>query len=53
MGYKLRFVQKFELGKSPEFLAIEKQFALFEEQYPEFPKGRRYLPLTGMHLPIL
>lgn|SRR5665647_1895142 len=49
MGYKLRFVQKFELGRSPEFIAIEKQFAQFEEQYPEFPKGRRYLPLTGMH----
>lgn len=49
MSYKLRFVQKFELGKSSEFLDIEKQFARFEEQYPEFPKGRRYLPLTGMH----
>lgn len=49
MSYKLRFVQKFILGKSIEFLEIEKQFAEFEKQYPEFPKGRRYLPLSGIH----
>jgi hypothetical protein len=49
MSYKLRFVQKFQPGNSIEFLEIEKQFAGFEEKYPEFPKGKRYLPLTGMH----
>lgn len=47
MPYKLRFVQKFVLAKAKEFLEVEKQFALFEGKYPEFPKGKRYLPLTG------
>lgn len=47
MPYKLRFVQRFVLAKTREFLEIEKQFAAFEEQYHEFPKGKRYLPLTG------
>lgn len=49
MGYKLRFVQKIEMGKIDEFLELEKQFAQFEQQYPEFPEGNRYLPLSGMH----
>jgi len=47
MSYKLRFVQVFQLSKATEFLAIEKQFAAFEEKYPEFPKGTRYLPISG------
>jgi hypothetical protein len=49
MGYKLRFVQKFQLSKAIEFLEIEKQFEEFEQRYPEFPKGKRYLPICGMH----
>jgi len=47
MSYKLRFVQKFVLAKTREFLDIEKQFAAFEKNYPDFPKGKRYVPLTG------
>jgi len=47
MSYKLRFVQKFQLGNTKEFLEIEKQFEAFEQKYPDFPKGKRYLPLTG------
>jgi hypothetical protein len=47
MPYKLRFVQKFILAETDAFNAIEKQFAEFENQYPEFPKGRRYNPLVG------
>ena len=30
-------------------MKIERQFASFENQYPEFPKGRRYVPHTGAH----
>ena len=47
MSYKLRFVQVFSMANAREYLAIEKQFAAFEKKYPEFPKGKRYLPLTG------
>jgi hypothetical protein len=47
MSYKLRFVQHFKLGQAKEYLAIEKQFADLEQQHPEFPKGTRYMPVTG------
>lgn len=47
MSYKLRFVQNFRQDKIKEYLELEKQFAGMEEKYPEFPKGRRYLPVTG------
>lgn len=47
MPYKLRFVQRFELANTDEFIRIEKQFDEFEQKYPEFPKGRRYVPMTG------
>ncbi len=47
MAYKLRFVQEFEEGRRAEFLALEKQFAVLERENPAFPKGRRYLPLSG------
>ena len=47
MSYKLRFVQIFKQEKIKEYLAIEQQFARMEVQYPEFPKGKRYLPCTG------
>ncbi|MGL4632262.1 MAG: hypothetical protein ACRCVT_13755 [Leadbetterella sp.] len=49
MPYKLRFVQKFSIEHSAEFLEIEKQFEEFENVYPEFPKGKRYLPLSGQN----
>ncbi|UXX80977.1 hypothetical protein N7E81_07680 [Reichenbachiella carrageenanivorans] len=51
MSYKLRFIQRFQLDKTAEFMAIEKQFAAFETQYPDFPKGRRYVPHVGS-LPV-
>ena len=47
MSYKLRFVQVFKMPNAKEYLSIEKQFAAFEVKYPEFPKGKRYLPLSG------
>ena len=47
MSYKLRFVQQFQLNKTAEFMQIEKQFAKFEEEFPDFPKGKRYIPQTG------
>lgn len=47
MAYKLRFVQHIRMDKVKEYLDIEKQFASLEQQYPEFPKGKRYMPVTG------
>lgn len=47
MSYKLRMVQKFKLEHAKEFMAIEKQFAEFENKYDEVPKGKRYIPLCS------
>ena len=44
MSYKLRFVQKFEQKNTEEFVELERKFAEFEKMYPEFPKGKRYVP---------
>lgn len=44
MAYKLRFVQKFQESHRKEFLELEAQFLALEKRYPEFPKGKRYLP---------
>ena len=49
MTYKLRFIQKFKVSHTKEFLEIEKQFAQFEEKYSEFPKGTRYIPYSGLN----
>jgi hypothetical protein len=47
MSYKLRFVQKFKKGKQKEFLFLEKKFIDLEEKIKDFPKGRRYITMTG------
>jgi len=47
MTYKLRFVQNFVLRYAREYLELEKEFEKFEQMYPEAPKGKRYLALSG------
>jgi len=47
MAYKLRFIQRFKHRKTEEFLEIEKKFEQFEKDFPEFPKGKRFLPHSG------
>ena len=47
MSYKLRFVQHFRQDHSKEFLALEKLFVDLENKAPDFPKGRRYIPVSG------
>ena len=47
MSYKLRFVQTFKQENAKEYLAFEKQFAALEDRYPEFPRGKRYIPCAG------
>lgn len=47
LRYKLRFVQHFKQEYVKEYLAMEKDFEKLEAEAPNFPKGRRYLPVTG------
>lgn len=47
MKYKLRFVQRFKQEYIREYLELEKEFERLEAETAEFPKGRRYLPVTG------
>ncbi|MGV8096360.1 MAG: hypothetical protein AB2L24_31275 [Mangrovibacterium sp.] len=47
MSYKLRFVQIFKEENTKEYLEIEKRFAEFEKNYPEAPKGKRYISCSG------
>jgi hypothetical protein len=47
MSYKLRFVQIFKQENAKEYLELEKQFELFEQESPEVPKGKRYIPCAG------
>jgi hypothetical protein len=44
MAFKLRFVQKFEQKDTEAFVELERRFAEYERDYPEFPKGKRYFP---------
>jgi hypothetical protein len=47
MSFKLRFVQRFKQEYISEYLEMEKRFIEMEQKYPEFPRGKRYLPYTG------
>ena len=47
MSFKLRFVQRFKQEYSREYLAMEKEFERLELESPGFPKGKRYLPVSG------
>lgn len=44
---KLRFVQRFSEQHRAAFLSYEAQFAQLERDDPDFPKGRRYLSMSG------
>jgi hypothetical protein len=47
MSYKLRFVQHFRLEHAKEYLDLEKLFVDLEKKAEGFPKGTRYIPVTG------
>lgn len=47
MTYRLRFVQHFKEPNRKEFLELEKKFIELEQTIKEFPKGKRFMPLTG------
>lgn len=48
MAYKMRLIQKYQIGKEDLFWDLEKQFAELEKRRPDFPKGRRYKPVSAM-----
>ena len=47
MSYKLRFVQHFRQENEKEYLELEKLFVDLESKAKDFPKGKRYMPVTG------
>ena len=47
MSYKLRFVQHFRQENGKEYLELEKLFVDLESKAKDFPKGKRYMPVTG------
>jgi len=48
MSIRMRIVQQFEVQHQTEFMDLEKQFAALEAQRPDFPKGRRLKPISGV-----
>ena len=47
MPYKLQFKQEFLEAYKQEYLAIEQEFVILERSNPDFPKGKRFLTLSG------
>ena len=47
MSYKLRFVQHFRQENGKEYLELEKLFVDLESKAKDFPKGKRYMPVSG------
>jgi hypothetical protein len=47
MSYKLRFVQHFRQENEKEYLELEKLFVDLESKAKDFPKGKRYMPVSG------
>ena len=48
MPYKLRLIQQYQVSKEKEFWDLEMKFAELEKRRPDFPKGRRLKPVSGM-----
>jgi len=47
MAYILRILQRFHPEDRAAFLRLEQQFAAMEKERPDFPRGRRSVPVTG------
>jgi hypothetical protein len=48
MAYKMRLIQKYQVGKEDLFWDLEKKFAALEKRRKDFPKGRRFKPVSAM-----
>ncbi len=47
MSITMRIIQRYGTTKEEEFLRIERMFADLEESRPDFPKGKRMLPIAA------
>ena len=48
MSVIMRIVQRFEAKNEKSFMGLEKQFAQLERDRPDYPKGRRMQPISGI-----
>ena len=48
MSVTMRILQRFDVRHEKEFLELERQFAELEQRRPDYPKGRRMQPISGM-----
>lgn len=44
---RMRIIQRFDTTKEKEFLKFEKLFADLETSRPDYPKGKRLLPISA------
>lgn len=47
MSITMRIIQRYGTTKEEEFLRIERLFADLEANRPDFPKGKRMLPIAA------
>jgi hypothetical protein len=48
MGIVMRILQQFDPAHENEFMALEKQFDDLERRRPDYPKGKRMQPISGV-----
>lgn len=47
MEIRMRIIQRFDATKEKEFLNLEKHFAELEASRPDYPKGKRLIPVSA------
>jgi hypothetical protein len=47
MAIRMRIIQRFDVTKEQEFLKLEKLFAHLEDSRPDYPNGKRLLPISA------
>lgn len=47
MSITMRIIQRYDTTKEAEFLKLEKMFADLEASRPDYPKGKRMLPISA------
>ncbi len=48
MSITMRIVQQFDATKEKEFMEWEKKFAALEAARPDYPRGKRMQPISGI-----
>jgi len=43
----MRIVQRYDIGRESEWMALERRFAALERERPDYPKGRRLQPIAA------